>query len=235
MIKQLEKQGYVIIPNALSEEMISRLNNVINTKWPKKNVDTRNCVVEDDAFLDLLEWKATFPLVREALGSNNIQLLTSHLIIRSNLESMSLHRDGGATQWDIKGKLPRLMIKVGYALSDQNEETGATVVIPGSHLWEDDIPLGDNLDREDLIPINLKTGDAFAFDQRLWHGAGPNWQGIRKTIFYGYGYRWLRPIDYDKAPDDVLKHCTSTQKQLLGYAAEKTPQYWLPGETLELE
>ena len=43
------------------------------------------------------------------------------------------------------------------------------------------------------------------FEQRIYHAVGPNLSEItRKTIFMGYSYRWLRPLDYVVQPPEVL-------------------------------
>ena len=50
--------------------------------------------------------------------------------------------------------------------------------------------------------MNVEAGDAFIFEQRTWHGIGRNWSGTaRKTIFIGYAYRWVKPMDYVVMPE----------------------------------
>ena len=45
--------------------------------------------------------------------------------------------------------------------------------------------------------------DAFVFEQQTWHGIGHNWSGKpRKTIFVGYAYRWVKPMDYVIMPKE---------------------------------
>ena len=77
--------------------------------------------------------------------------------------------------------------------------------------------------------MNVKAGDAFIFEQRTWHGPGHNWSGTpRKTIFMGYAYRWVKPMDYVAMPDELIAKCTTPlQKQLLGVVSDPL-SYYLP-------
>ena len=78
--------------------------------------------------------------------------------------------------------------------------------------------------------MNVKAGTAFLFEQRTWHGIGRNWSGLpRKTLFVGYAYRWIKPMDYVSMPDALLARCTPIQKQLLGAVSDPI-SYYLPRE-----
>ena len=62
-----------------------------------------------------------------------------------------------------------------------------------------------------------------------WHSIGHNWSGKpRKTIFMGYAYRWVKPMDYISMPDELVAKCTTPiQKQLLGVVGDSL-SYYLP-------
>ena len=76
--------------------------------------------------------------------------------------------------------------------------------------------------------MTLKPGDAFLFEQRTWHGEGRNWSGhLRKTLFFGYGYRWVKPMDYILMPQELVDRCTPIQKQLLGVVTDPL-SFYLP-------
>ncbi len=78
------------------------------------------------------------------------------------------------------------------------------------------------------MPVLAKPGSAVFFDRRLWHAASPNWSEVtRKALFYGYGYRWLRPMDYVTMPEELLARCDPVRRQLLGDAKTQLG-YWLP-------
>ena len=55
------------------------------------------------------------------------------------------------------------------------------------------------------------------FDRRIWHRRGVNHSDItRKVLFFGYSYRWLRGLDYNVLPEEILDKCDPIRRQLLG-------------------
>ena len=81
------------------------------------------------------------------------------------------------------------------------------------------------------IEICGKPGDAFLFEQRTYHAVGPNDSDItRKSLFMGYGFRWVRAMDYLTPDETLVTRCeTPIQRQLLGEVA--TPMgIYLPME-----
>ena len=89
-LDRFNNDGYLVVEDALSADMIQRLTQVIdgieNEERKRQNLDSHQIlqkfrtVLEDDIFLQLLDWPKTFPLVWDILGWN-IQLYISHLII----------------------------------------------------------------------------------------------------------------------------------------------------------
>lgn len=80
-----------------------------------------------------------------------------------------LHRDDGAFQWSRSfGKEARLQIML--AISDFTAENGGTLVIPGSHKWDDMRPPR----REEAIPTVMKAGSALLFLGGTYHAGGQN-------------------------------------------------------------
>ena len=49
----------------------------------------------------------------------------------------------------------------------------------------------------------------------------------RKTVFFGYGYRWVKPMDYIAMPDELVARCNPIQKQLIGVVGDPL-SYYLP-------
>ena len=81
----------------------------------------------------------------------------------------ALHRDDGAFFWSRKfGREARLQVMV--ALTDFTQENGGTMVVPGSHHWDDERqPLV-----EEAIPTEMKAGSALLFLGGVYHGGGTN-------------------------------------------------------------
>jgi len=76
--------------------------------------------------------------------------------------------------------------------------------------------------------VQVKAGTAVLFDRRLWHSRGLNTSDVtRKVLFLGYSYRWLRGLDYNVIPDEILKKCDPIRRQLLGDGVD-VKGWWQP-------
>ena len=230
-----ERDGFLVVPNALPPDMVQRLLLVTDRLYQEGLAEEglndrdywqmRNCLVCDDLFLELLDWPTTVPLIPQLLGSN-IQLITSHLIVRppsptstgATYKQSGWHRDGGTAPSDLAGNPPRMFIKISYWLTDLSEKgRGAIRLVSGSNNLSERPPEMANGDLENTIEIQVAPGTAVLFENRTFHAVGPNLSEItRKSLFFGYGYRWLRPMDYITMPPELLARCGPIRRQLLG-------------------
>ena len=244
-----EDAGYLVIKGALPPGVVREIGAAVDEIHAQERaagrlrddgkLNLRNCIVRHEAFFRLLDWPATAPLAWGLLNWN-IQLNTSHLIVLPSgpepapdeKRRVGLHRDGGTSYAEMQEPHPRILLKIAYAISDQSHPScGATVLVPGSNRLlgrpavdpETGWPHG-------AVSMNVDAGDAFIFEQRTWHGIGRNWSGTaRKTIFIGYAYRWVKPMDYVVMPEELLARCNPIQRQLLGAVSEPL-SYYLPAD-----
>jgi ectoine hydroxylase-related dioxygenase (phytanoyl-CoA dioxygenase family) len=133
-------------------------------------------------------------------------------------EQQGLHRD--CTDFHTRPCDWPMMIGCVTALTRTHKNNGATIVIPGSHLWEDEnrIPLV-----EEAIPAELEPGDATIFVGNLYHAGGANitqneW---RETvgIFMAKGFYRQAENEYLTVPPERCKELQLTPAELrvLGY------------------
>ena len=160
----------------------------------------------------------------------DIQLDTSHIIVRppsppgtsAAFKAIGWHRDGGIATHEIPEPLPRLRLKICYLLSDLSEPgRGNTRFVPGSHLLVGQPPrTAGAIDPDGTIEITGKPGRRRASSRTASSTpSGPNLSAItRKTIFMGYSYRWLRPLDFVVQPPELLEKVrhNAVRWQLLG-------------------
>jgi hypothetical protein len=245
--RQFERDGFLHLPGALPAALVERLLAVVDRLYEQglaekglsktNHWEMRNCLPADDLFLELIDWPTTFPLVVDLMNWN-IHLITSHLIVRAPSppnadaawKASGWHRDGGTAASEMQEPHPLILMKVAYWLTDLSEPgRGAIRFIPGSHRLMGRPAHGEGMpDPYGAIEIRAKPGDAVIFEQRMWHAVGPNTSEItRKSLFYGYGYRWLRPMDYVTMPEALLSRCDPVRRQLLGDARTQLG-YWLP-------
>ena len=245
--QQFRDQGYLIVRNVLEDDLISRLIDAgdrllaagerYNRFQTSEFYDGyRNCITMDDAFIPLLTNEVTLPLVIQLLGSN-LQLSTSHLIHRHpdpsgtpvTVRRPGWHRDNGRTSSDLgAANYPRIGLKCAFYLTDLSEpNSGVTMLSPGSNQLTEriEIPEGKTDPANAIEPL-LKPGDCVIFEYRTWHAGAPNFTDItRKAVMIGYGYRWLKPMDYVKQQLEFVEKLTDIEKYLVGDEIDDTLEF----------
>ncbi len=235
--------GFVVVPKALPRALVDELLAAIDQVRAELEVSphrqnnyglsVRPMIDKHDAFLKLLYHPTTFPLTVRCLNHYSIQLMVSHLVeVPPNPERrwVGWHSDGGTPAIEVNGIRAFGSLKIGYVLTDSTaEDAGQLMVVPGSHRLQGPPPF-DGDDPVGARQLKLEAGDAFLFQQGVWHASAPNHgENNRVNLYYGYNYRHQRPIDYDAFPDTLLQKCTPFGRQLLGVKATHEG-YYLPTE-----
>ena len=240
------EQGYLIIEDALNPSIVERLVSIVDRLDQVERqalalaagevMQKFRVIVEDDIFLELLDTEKVFPLAWDILGWN-IQHYISHLVV-SPPEKYSTpfngapvsgwHQDGGRPVRELERPAPRLSFKVSYWLSDtRGEDRGGMYFVPGSQKL-DKCPSAEVLEKS--LQVRVKPGTAVLFDRRMWHCRGKNTSEVtRKVVFIGYSYRWLRGLDYNVMPTELLAKCDPIRRQLLGDGCD-VKGWWQPTE-----
>ena len=131
---------------------------------------------------------------------------------------LGFHQDSGRLNLDIEtNPRPRISLKVAFFLTDASQPgRGNFVVVPGSHLGN--VFPGESRSEmpEGGMQVCVPKGSAVIFDRRIWHSSSTNyWNSPRRTLFYGYSYRWLRPRD-NMTVDHFMARSDPIRRQLLG-------------------
>jgi ectoine hydroxylase-related dioxygenase (phytanoyl-CoA dioxygenase family) len=237
--RQFEEEGYLIVRGALDAETIAslieagdRLIASDRTEDRQRNGPLydgfRNSIALDDAFIPLLTHPKTFPLIAQLMGPN-LHLVTSHLIYKhpdpagtpTTTRAPGWHRDVAGTVTDLgQNNVPRLEMKCAYYLTDLSQPNyGATLFSPGSNHLKQALPIRPGqADPDNVLEPLLQPGDAVFFENRTFHAATANLSSwTRKAIMFGYGYRWMRPMDYLVQPATLLEKVSDPiGRQLLG-------------------
>lgn len=138
----------------------------------------------------------------------------------------SLHRDDAAFFWNRSyGREVRLQIMV--ALTDFTAENGGTMVIPGSHHWNDE----RQPDPKDAIATEMRKGSALLFLGGVYHGGGTNrtaseWRtGLTFALDASFirqeenHYLSLRPEEVAAYPEEI--------QRLLGWSMSGRSLGWV--------
>ena len=114
-----------------------------------------------------------------------------------------------------------------WALTDFTAENGATRVVPGSHLWDD-----ERRPREDeTVQAIMSKGSACVFVGATYHGGGANTTADQWRIgmFSGYLLGWLRQEQnfYMAVPPEIAREMPEKLARLLGYSLHKPFLGWV--------
>lgn len=169
-------------------------------------------------------------LLVSALMGYNIQVHTSHAFIKPPFPRGTSLREQRGIDWHfdmsgaagpVNGRIPWIYTRVGFFLTDLLEpEAGSIKVVPGSHLVAGRPPSPpDSPEPFGAIELLIPAGSVVFLDQRLWHATVPNFSvRSRMNIYFGYSWRWIRPMDYRNYPRSLLDRCDPVGRQLLGEA-----------------
>ncbi|TCB54789.1 phytanoyl-CoA dioxygenase family protein [Acinetobacter terrae] len=165
---------------------------------------------------DYLEEDYEFLLSDKTIKTTNTtQLSVSQAIqIWPGQKAQVLHRDDHLHHRKHPG--PESQIQVLYAGTDFTEENGATLVIPGSHLWDDQrIPK-----KEEAIPAVMKKGSGLIYCGSLYHAGGENRSNEARTaIAFSICRGYLRQEEnqYLVVPREIVLKYPKEVQDLLGY------------------
>ena len=237
--EQFDRDGYLVIPNALSAEEVAHYTEVIDHLYadqqaadklsPEGAMHVLSAVYRAPETAPLLDHPKTFPLVWSILGWN-VHVYHSHLDVHPPIRvpkpyRFEWHQDGGRQNREIEtDPRPRLSVKLAYWLSDVSVEgRGNFKVVPGSHLrnWIDGPPRRDVEwpEPEGAVEVCANPGDAVFFDRRLWHTRTNNYSDVtRKALFFAYTLRWIAirdEVSEVQSRADFASY-SPVQRQLLG-------------------
>jgi len=253
--QELRSTGLLRIPAALPPGDVQRLAAALDRVYAEEcaaghaeiggPMHLLGGIGRDDAFLDLLDHPAVFPIIWGELGWN-LYVYQCHLDVTPRRARpragrfWGWHQDGGRQNLDLDSDpRPRLSLKVAFWLSDLSEaRRGNMLVIPGSHERNrlPRPPETHSYEPEGAMPVLASVGDALIFDRRLWHSRSDNLSTVtRKAIFLAYTYRWIRPRDelgIDPRSARFM-HQPPVRRQLLG-DGEVRSHWGLPNQRVPL-
>jgi len=186
--------GFTVLRNAFSDpetaEFGTRLDEVLRRQAGEFGADrleqigdgfTARCpLADDDAFLKLPTYPPLLALVRQLLG-DYVVLMQQNGVINPPQEGhtqRAYHRD--LPYQHFVSSRP-LAVGALFCIDPFRSETGATLVIPGSHHLErfPSPEVAASLE----VPVTAEPGSFVVFDAMLFHRAGDNRSGrVRRAV-----------------------------------------------------
>jgi phytanoyl-CoA hydroxylase len=232
-----ETNGYLTLPNVLCGEALARVQDAANRAEATWRTDSHRLGVRsialdqvqapieyDDALLELLWHEKTFPVVRELLGED-VSMIDNDLFLtppQTPHSHADWHHDVG--MHGVYHPRSLIMCKVFFLLTDVNEDSGGTALIPGSHRYPMDFKLPTVSDPRTMpgaVQMTGRAGDAYLFHCRIYHCAvnntSPHW---RRVLIYNYGHFWMKIWSGYEPSEQILREAEvsgdAIRKQLLG-------------------
>ncbi len=197
----IKRDGYAIIERVMSEEALLRLRAGL-----QPHVDVTDTGTEDfwghhtKRFGALIAKSATAremlvdPIV---LGTCDDILLehcaaywvnyTGIMHLGPGERAQVLHRD--TNLWPISNPAPPLTVATMWAVSEFTADNGGTLVVPGSHLWDDD----RKPEPEEIVATEMPPGSVLLYTGNVIHGGGANkTDKPRFGVALHYVLGWLR-------------------------------------------
>ncbi len=237
-IEELTTKGYCIIPQVFSQEQIDKALELTKQTFEdtkSKQSDRMPFLNRNQPMVYNLQAKHPFftdlifslPFLEEILKHFlNDRWFTSlpegdpNYILRSYLARSSGHRMPMHIDSLVPYTGPEVFVmQAAIILEDQDEESGCTVVVPGSHLS------GEYTNQESFetaVPLRSKAGDLAMWDSRLWHGALENTSGRTRWSMIATFQRWWLKQAFDipgNLPQEIYDGLTNAQRSILGYTS----------------
>ncbi|GAB3486249.1 phytanoyl-CoA dioxygenase family protein [Amycolatopsis cihanbeyliensis] len=145
----------------------------------------------------------------------NVQVSATQLIqIWPEEGEQVLHRDDSSHL--ISYPAPIRRVQVMLAMSEFTADNGGTMVVPGSHLWDDERPPR----RDEAVPTEMAAGSALVWVGGTYHGGGRNVTGSPRTgltISLLAGNLRQEENQYLAIPRDTVREYPEEVRRLLGY------------------
>jgi hypothetical protein len=238
--RQLEAQGFLIMPGFLSAAEVERLRARVEELYAeeggrsgsefKQEPGARrlaNLVNKGEIFEKVIETPEVLECVEAVLGpdfklsSLNVRSANPH----SNI-AQPLHVDGG----ELPDEGGNAVCNSVWMLDDFTEQNGALRVVPGSHLWRRLPEPGAKVDTETLV-IG-EAGTVVVMNAHMWHGGSENHTDQQRRAMHVYYTRGDKPQQqYQKAwvRPEVQARLSPLGRRLLALDDPRNDQLSLAG------
>lgn len=234
----IKANGHCIIPEVLSGEKLARVRDALYRAADDDRVRGReqkfrldyahdetnqrvwNLLSRDPVFSDLVEHPISLEMVKSVIGWPALLGNISANITGPGGGEMVLHAD----QISIPEPWPAEPqgVNIAWCIDDFTDETGATRIVPGSHLrHRKPTPAEAEID---TVPLEAPAGSMIVMESRLWHKTGFNRTKDRRRAGI---FAWhTRPIYrqqenwYLSLNPAVRQFASETMLVLLGYKTQ---------------
>ena len=229
---EIREQGFTVIPDFMDEAALTAFRAALapflgshrgrNDFEGFETERVYTLVARAKIFEDLACEPRLMALLSRFLEGSFLLSATHAINLKPGETAQSIHTDDGFY------RQPRGAPAVGYsmigAIDAFTAANGATEVIPGSHLWDDDEIAARSAAPGGLeallVPMEVPAGACFVFPGKLLHRGGANRTDKPRLAFTNqYCAGWARPQEnfFLSVPKDVVRTMSPRAQALLGY------------------
>ena len=243
LLAQLHTDGYFIIPQLLPAAQVQGIRDALaphlRGQLPGRNdfegfesERVYALLAKSQVFAELAAHPLVLDVCEDVLGPNF--MLSACLAINTHPGEtvQPMHFDDSF--YRLPRPRPAYGVSTFWTIDAFTPENGPTEIIPGSHLWGDEAPVGKNLhevfesgyakpeqDPEGLEKVLLPAGSLMVTLGTLWHRGGANRsQHSRLLITPQYCVAWGRQMESMllSVPPEVVAGYSPRVQELLGYS-----------------
>ena len=243
LLRQLDDDGYVIIPSLLPPRQVQAIRDAL-APYLQGKLKGRNdfegyeservyaLLAKSPVFGELAAHPLVLDVCERILGPNF--MLSACLAINTypGENAQPLHFDDSF--YHLPRPRPAYGVSAFWAIDAFTQGNGPTEIIPGSHRWGGDRPIGASFneafingttvpveDHPDLQQVVMPAGSLMLTPGTLWHRGGANHsQGSRLVITPQYCVAWGRQMETMllSVPPEIVATYPERIQQLLGYS-----------------
>ncbi|MFD9669384.1 phytanoyl-CoA dioxygenase family protein [Rhodococcus sp. NPDC059968] len=155
--------------------------------------------------------------------------MTQAIQIAPGQGAQPIHRDDTVFLWRHPSFGREARVQIMVAVSDFTKENGGTLVIPGSHLWDDN----RKPTITEAVSTEMKAGSGCIFIGSTYHGGGNNSSDdLRTGVTMSFDLSTLRQEEnqYLSIPLGTVKGFPAELQRLLGWSAGENFMGWIEME-----
>ncbi len=203
-IQHLEVEGYVILPNVLTPEHITQLQNellhvpTVGADYTDKKQTHNDIQWQGGAVTELMAHAPIVDFLTTLFGSTPILMTYDYSRSEPGCPPINLHCDGqpwGSKIFGPEQSCPKL-VRVLYYLQDLTPEAAPFRVVPRSHLsfHNDANPYLRYKEHPEQVKVTCTAGSAALINQNVVHGNYANLSNYPRELL-GIAYRptWAGP------------------------------------------
>jgi ectoine hydroxylase-related dioxygenase (phytanoyl-CoA dioxygenase family) len=228
-LHEIEDQGYTVLENAISEELLDELNEELlrierdheivpspNDFEGQKTVRIYNLLAYGSSFSQVPILPKLLPVIEGVLDDGCLISSVSSISIGAGETPQPIHADDQVI--GLKRPHDAVVCNSMWALTDFTEANGATRIVPRSHKKPEWPEYGSQ--EIESIPAEMKRGSILVWNGSLWHGGGSNLTDERRVgLAMNYCAGFIRQQENQQLgiPREIAATFPERLQRLVGY------------------